>query len=262
MAVVICVNASGVKKGFSDACPSGWTPASTTPAAGAGGATTPAANTTPRRVTVPSFTAVPMQAPNAQGWYSSPQRTYLSYDNQETAEEGFGSLPANMKNYIDAVAKFDDYRRTGASLYAQAVRAITDSGYSGAILSPFQWIQNYGRGIGFTNMDGTISDAAKSALSGGGGGGGGGGAAAPEALGADTMRRAMDALAGDLIGRTLSDKEFKRYYGAYRSDFAGNPALDTTQHGTEALQRNDDYQEYQVAAKFATAMESVIRGAA
>jgi hypothetical protein len=76
------------------------------------------------------------------------------------------------------------------------------------------------------------------------------------------MKRMMDALSMDLLGRTLNDKEFKRYYGRYKGAFAGNPAVDPQQHGTEALQRNDDYQEYQVATKFATAMKSVIEGAA
>ena len=35
-----------------------------------------------------------------------------------------------------------------------------------------------------------------------------------------------------------------------------------TKRAIEALQANDDYQEYQVATKFASAMDSVLRGAA
>lgn len=82
------------------------------------------------------------------------------------------------------------------------------------------------------------------------------------AAGPDSMKRMMDGLSMDLLGRTLSDKEFKRYYGSYTGAFAGNPGMDPTQHGIEAMQRNDDYQEFQVASKFASAMKSVIEGAA
>jgi hypothetical protein len=71
----------------------------------------------------------------------------------------------------------------------------------------------------------------------------------------------MDSLSADMVGRRLSDKEFKKYYNSYTKDFSKNPELDYQQDATEALRQNDEYQEYQVATKFAGALSSVLKGA-
>lgn len=95
----------------------------------------------------------------------------------------------------------------------------------------------------------------------GGGGGGGGGAAGPKPIDEAGIRRAMDSVSTSLIGRTLSDKEFKQYYHSYTKDFGGNPGLDYQQHETEAIKKEEDYQEMQVAQKFSKAFDSVLKGA-
>lgn len=163
---------------------------------------------------------------------------------------GFYALPAAEQALFTRTAKAIHPLKTGASYYDELINASWDLSRTGVYRSPqalaYEMFGADGSGGG----------------GGGGGGYGGGGAAAPQPLDASAVRRAMDALSRNLVGRTLSNREFKDYYRQYKSEFAGNPDVDMQQNGIEALQRNDDYQEYQVATKFATAMESVIKGGA
>ncbi len=98
------------------------------------------------------------------------------------------------------------------------------------------------------------------ALANGGGGGGGGGRSAPQAPDATSIRRIMDSTSNNLIGRTLSDKEFDKYYKQYVGEFDANPDMDTQQVLTERVREEKDYQEASVAGKFSQAMASVMRG--
>ena len=138
--------------------------------------------------------------------------------------------------------------KTGAGLYADLVAASAVGVQQGQRVSPWDLLYRKAVSMG---LDGP----------GGGGRRSGGGVAAPVAAQPDEVKRVMNSLASDLLGRTLSDKEFDRYYGSYKKAFSGNPGMDMPQHGTEALQSNEDYQEFQVASKFASAMNSVLRGA-
>lgn len=95
----------------------------------------------------------------------------------------------------------------------------------------------------------------------GSGGGGGSGRAAPVAPDATQIRRIMDATSNNLVGRTLSDKEFNKYYKNYVDQFNANPDLDTQQVLTERVRKEEDYQEMQVASKFSQAMSSIMKGA-
>ena len=96
---------------------------------------------------------------------------------------------------------------------------------------------------------------------GSGGSGGGGGRAAPKPADATSIRRVMDATSTNLVGRTLSDAEFDKYYKQYVDQFNANPDLDTQQVLTERIREEDDYQEMQVAAKFSEAMSGIMKGA-
>ena len=71
----------------------------------------------------------------------------------------------------------------------------------------------------------------------------------------------MDQVSLNYVGRTLDDSEFKRFYGDYKSTFSGNPGVDPVQLATDRVRQEGDYQEYQVATKFAGALQSVIGGA-
>jgi hypothetical protein len=96
---------------------------------------------------------------------------------------------------------------------------------------------------------------------GSGGSGGRGGRAAPQAPDATSIRKIMDATSNNLVGRTLSDAEFDKYYKNYVDQFNANPDLDTQQVLTERVRKEEDYQEMQVASKFSKAMSSIMKGA-
>jgi hypothetical protein len=157
--------------------------------------------------------------------------------------------------------------RSGKVVYE---RLVTQSAYlnsQGIKKSPFQLGYEEAMQKGLVTPKGAVgaptTPTTSSGGSGshGGGGGGGGGAAAPLPADPSSVKRAMDTLATGLIGRTLSDKEFTDYYKTYTGAFAGNPNIDMAQHGTESLQQDEGYQEFQVAQKFSTAFDSVIKGA-
>lgn len=95
----------------------------------------------------------------------------------------------------------------------------------------------------------------------GSGGSGRGGRAAPQAPDATSIRKIMDATSNNLVGRTLSDAEFDKYYKNYVDQFNANPDLDTQQVLTERVRKEEDYQEMQVASKFSKAMSSIMKGA-
>lgn len=89
---------------------------------------------------------------------------------------------------------------------------------------------------------------------------GGGGSAGPQPADASSIRRAMDEVSRNLVGRTLGDDEFDKYYKSYVSAFSGNPDMDPTQDMIERVREEDDYQEFQVATKFAGALSGVLKG--
>ena len=95
----------------------------------------------------------------------------------------------------------------------------------------------------------------------GAGGSGGSGSSGPKPIDELGIRRAMDSVSTNLIGRTLSDEEFKKYYHSYTSAFSKDPGVDYQQHEVEAIKKQDDYQEMQVAQKFSKAFDAVLKGA-
>jgi hypothetical protein len=159
-----------------------------------------------------------------------------------------GMLPFEDQAMLLGIARASGGRSMGP-VWDMFVEQASAYGQAGKRVTPIELARQYAAQAGISAVDGMGSS-------------GGSGAPAPMAAGPDSIRRIMDSLSNDLLGRTLSDKEFQQYYGSYRSAFSGNPEVDMQQHGIEALQANDDYQEYQVASKFASAMDSVLRGAA
>lgn len=144
--------------------------------------------------------------------------------------------------------------RSGRTMYEEFVNQSAATVAQGNPQNP------YSLAYGYAVQQGWISNRGIAPLP-GSATGGGGGSAGPSPADPSAVKRMMDSMASDLIGRTLSNEEFRRYYRSYVRDFAGNPEVDAQQHGTEALQANEGYQEYQVAGKFARAFEGILRGA-
>lgn len=167
---------------------------------------------------------------------------------------GAGYMDAGMTKWLEQVAKAIDYRKTGKGLWEDAVDA------SGALWenhqvrkTPYQIIVEWA---------GQISPKSSGGGDGSRGSGGGSGAKGPSPADPSAIRRAMDQVTMGLIGRSLSDKEFNRYYQSYVSEFSGNPDMDPGQDMIERARKDEGYQEYQIATKFAGALDKVLRGAA
>lgn len=164
---------------------------------------------------------------------------------------GTDNLEYGSQSWVTAVAKALDYRGTGPGLWAKAVAASQTAYENGQYISPLAFIQQWASGL----------DTSGSTRSSGGGGYGGGGGVGPQAPDSSSVRRAMDQVSMGLLGRTLSEKEFNKYYQSYVSEFSGNPDMDPQQNMIERVRQEKDYDEYQVAAKFSSALSGVLRGA-
>jgi hypothetical protein len=249
-------------------CPAGTTPVGS-PQAPQGGGDVQAAAPTPaskRPIRVPGVTAVSVAGVeyNGQQYYSSPRQTYAYYDNSDQAKfQSWDALPSNMKAAVQWYAEQMGRGKTAMGLWDDALAATKQDSampHGSPSISPFGWITQFAGSMGISLREGTGPGAGGGGY--GGGGGGGGGAAAPMPAGRDAIKRAMDTMAMDLIGRSLSEDEVDRYYSRYVKEFSGNPNMDMQASGIDALQSNVDYQEYQVAQKFASAFGSVLRGSA
>lgn len=202
------------------------------------------------------------QNPSTIARYQDPNSGINStWASQSAADSGWYDLSKNQQSlfgYIAAqeAAAIGDKTPIGAQArYEEFVNSSAASVARGAPQTP------YSLAYGLAVQRGWISEKGIAPLPSAGGGGGGGGAAGPTPYDQSTVKRMMDSLSNDLIGKTLSDEEFKRYYSSYTGAFSGNPEVDLQQHGTEALQADEGYQEYQVAGKFAKAFEGILRGA-
>jgi len=112
----------------------------------------------------------------------------------------------------------------------------------------------------------TVEQALRNIVSDGGidgrnrGGGGGSGRSAPTPADPTSIRRIMDVTSSALIGRTISENEFNKFYKQYTNEFGSNPDVDPNQLAKEYARTDEDYQEYQVASKFSKSMSRVLRG--
>jgi hypothetical protein len=91
-------------------------------------------------------------------------------------------------------------------------------------------------------------------------GGSGSGSKGPTPADPTSIRRVMDVTSSALIGRTISEDEFNKFYKQYTNEFGSNPDVDPNQLAKEYARTDEDYQEYQVASKFSKSMSRVLRG--
>ena len=278
--MTICVRPNGSEFYVAGSCPAGTTakaPASTGQSTGQSGGQTTAPATTPTTTRPPLPTGPWMPRPVPLGSWENgnqtpngaPPRVPVAYieatmDPNSGLNSGvttMASANSQYMNYPETHWLFEAIAtslggRSGQVQYQNFVQQSADLQAAGIYRTPFQLAMDYANRAGLLN--GAQPDPP------GGGGrsyGGGGGSVGPMPVDQSAAKRMMDSLATSLLGRTLSEDEFKDYYADYSRRFAGNPAMDSQQDASEALQTQEDYQEYQVAGKFAQAMQSVIKGA-
>jgi|694.fasta_scaffold36083_3 hypothetical protein len=212
-----------------------------------------------REIVVPEFDVdeggawmpKPLQALNIQpgGYGLAAEMNDPNNFSVEMDKTSANSMYMNYPQYrglFNAIAK-EQGGTSGSSAFGKFV---TQSAYYNSIgiqVSPFELAEEYAQARGIQPLA-PGDDGRK-------------GPAAPQPIDELGIRRAMDSVSTNLIGRTLSDDEFKNYYGSYAKDFRKDPGLDYQQHETEAIKREEDYQEMQVAQKFSKAFSSVLKGA-
>lgn len=179
---------------------------------------------------------------------------YVSSSSDAMAEYGSGEgyMTQGMTNWIDQVAKAIHPLKTGKTLWEDAVAA-----------SKSLWTSHHVRKTPYQIVAEWAGDISPKSSGGGSGSSGyGSSGLGTPTPGVDTVRQAMDQVSVGLIGRTLSDKEFARYYEHFKGDFASSGGnMEIGQDAKEFVQKDEDYQEYQVATKFASALDSVLKGA-
>lgn len=201
-------------------------------------------------------TTTPEGVANASD-YNSPTYNYTSSSTNAASEFGSGEgyMSGDMSKWINQVAKGIHPLKTGKTLWEDAVAASKSLWENhGVRKTPYQIVAEWAQDVEPKGGDGDGRGG-----SGYGSGSGGLGTPTPNP---DEIRRAMDSVSMNLIGRTLSDKEFSRYYTGFAGEFqrtGGN--MDPAQDMIEAVRQDDNYQEYQVATKFAGALDSVLKGA-
>lgn len=186
---------------------------------------------------------------------NSPTYNYSSSASDATAEfaSGEGYMSGDMTGFLNSVAKAIHPLKTGKTLWEDAVNASASLWQNHRIRkTPYQIISEWAADITPKGASGSDGSGSRS----------GSGPAAPMPADPSGIRRAMDTVTMQLLGRTLSDKEFNRYYSSYVKEFSGNPDMDPTQDMIEAAKSEDDYAEYTIATQFAGALDKVLRGAA
>lgn len=249
--MAVCKQGSTIKNFPGESCPVGWTQVGGTTTPAVPGATTTTASGNPWD-DKPVYNYRP---PGTEPGYTPGSGVdYLNeWQSKTDAGDYMSFLPARDQLLLMAITDQRGGRSMGPT-WEMFIGQSAAYGSRGQRVTPMELARQYAEKYG-VDVDKWLAKQKDES------GGGGGGAAAPEPADPTAMKRMMDALAQDKLGRTLSDKEFNRYYKSYAGDFRGNPRMDPTQHGVEALQGNEDYQEYQVAQKFADAFDGVLRGA-
>lgn len=242
-------------------CESGWTLMGTLDSAATPGDTTATASSSPEGVWVTRPGGLNYGYDSTGSGVNNPSSSMYSelVPTIKLAEARWLQLPEYQRNMFSLIAMAESGNRgSGKSTYTDFVQLSAAGVANGQNTNPYTLAMQYARDRGIIKPNGQVVVPQNGP---GSNGPGPSGPAAPVPADATGMRRVMDSLATNLVGRTLSDEEFNSSYKDYAAKFAANPDVDPTQVATESVQGNPDYQEYQVATKFAKAFDSVLRGA-
>lgn len=128
--------------------------------------------------------------------YTSPD-SYNKYMNKEVKEQ------------IDALAEFIDYRKTGSSLWNEAIEGSQALAKQGIEVSPMQWLVDVAKEKGFT---GALAETPGAAT-----GKGVSGASKISRSSERDIRLAADAIASEVLGRAITDDELQKVLSRVRS---------------------------------------------
>lgn len=264
-----------------------------TPTAITGGNTV---NTSPtkqgRYDDVQAVTSRPMaevfQTMSSNGTTGRVTYSYNMYQSMPTdmAKAWFSKQPAWLKEDMKRTAKAIDYRGSAQGLWDKCVEISRAEAAEGRFIAPEEvYSQFVGSGLwpDPSQYDGSDSSGGGGYSYGGGGyGGGGGGTSASVTLSnPEDARAVINDLAIQMIGRTVTDKEFKQYFQTLNKAERANPTISTltvgpdgtpTQETTaglgaegrtaalqEAIRGNEGFNEYAIGSQAVSLMSRYLQ---
>lgn len=212
---------------------------------------------------------------NPSSVYNNPESAYNSqYYDASDLEGAYSMLDANQKRFFELVAKSDSSRSTGSGLFGRLLKEAQRLNVNGdEQVSPFDLVGQMAVGNGLITEDGNYTESGKKLAAkvfgsdGSSGSRGSGGYSGPVAqttfMDERDVDRTANALALELIGRPLSQKELAKVTARLRSEEKANPTVTTpgvgssmTQAGLsaegrqdvlrEVIAENPEYQQFQV----------------
>jgi hypothetical protein len=190
--------------------------------------------------------------------FSDPRSGYWTVavpGTERGADATWAALPEGTRKQISALAKAYHPNATGESLWGKAVTGAAEMSKIGQPTTAFEWLSSY-------SQDLDMGEAA-GGRSGSGRGGYTGPTSSTTFMDERDVDRTANALALELIGRPLSQKELSKVTKRLRSEEAANPTISTpgvgssvTQSGLsaegradvlrEVISENPEFQQYQV----------------
>lgn len=160
-----------------------------------------------------SFQMQPKDAPEGYSPIYQWNDQYYRKVAQEEAVEGFRELPRwQQLAWARAAEVLGGGSRTRESTYAHYVSMSGDLSARGINRDPIELLME---DVASGYMPNVFKDGSDDDSSGGGGYGGGGfggGGSTTSLMNEEDARAVVNALSSQMLGRTVSDKEFKRYY--------------------------------------------------
>jgi hypothetical protein len=185
-------------------------------------------------------------------------------------------VPPNLRSWLDAVAYQINPLKKGASLWEEAVRASALSSQRGEFRTPFEILNELYGSYGSDKVDTSGGSSGY-----GGGGFGGGSSSTVNLSNPEDARAVIDQLALKMIGRNVSDREFKEYYKTLTQAEMSNPStarMDVDKKGNpvqvveeglgpegrtavmqESLRGNQAYNEYTLGSQAVNLMSQYLQ---
>lgn len=222
---------------------------------------------TTRPGNAPSTVYMGQAAPPNVPFAVSPRPVVVDIDQAEsayTSPDAYNRfMTKEWKQWTDGLAKFIDYRRTGSSLWSDAISASQSLKKQGIDVSPMQWLIDVAKEKGYTFGTSPDGESERSR-----------GVTASRRISRTSerdLKLTADAIASEVLGRAITDEEFNKIVSKVRSaEVSDAPMGGLSAAGQQDLIRDElmmspDSEEFGRATKmmdlFYSALESRPSGA-
>jgi hypothetical protein len=204
---------------------------------------------TTRPGNAPSTVYMGQAAPPNVPYAVSPRPLVVDIDQAETAYTTPDSYNRFMnkewKSWVDSLAESIDYRRTGSSLWTDAIDASQALKKQGIDVSPMQWLLDVAKERGFSGASEEQAKALKGVT-----------ASRRVSRSSDRdIRLTVDAIASEVLGRAVTDDEFQKVLSKVRgaetseAQYGGMSSAVQKDLITESLMQGPEAEDYAKATK-------------